>query len=421
MMSNMLSRFSVPNEITIENSRLAKWSLYALTAFPVIDYGLRRYAPPLGSIWDKVILVILLGFATLRFTKGLRPLSVTWSRFAIYFFVYGLGLVFANFSQPLLAIAGYRIDVYYIFFALLIPFVVGPRDVVKLLYSASVIAILIGIHGVYQYVTKVPVPADWTDAGEHLRTRVFSVLISCNELGAYMALMIPILAGLAIYEKSRLRKWLLAFGIIPCTMTLLFAFSRAAWLSLALAVVLVAIVFERRLLIALAVLAVAMFFVPAIHHRIMDLFSPVYWMKAAHAGRVARWHQAFEAMRSNPLFGVGPGHYGGAMATYYHFSMYSDNYYAKTLGETGLIGLLLFFAMHIALMRDLWKRVRSTTGKKKVVFIGGLMGLLSVLIHNGLENVFEYAPMSLTYFLLISLFLVWGQPDIGEEYVSDAK
>ncbi|GMA66076.1 hypothetical protein GCM10025859_65180 [Alicyclobacillus fastidiosus] len=40
---------------------------------------------------------------------------------------------------------------------------------------------------------------------------------------------------------------------------------------------------------------------------------------------------------------------------------------------------------------------------------------MSVLIHNGFENVFEYAPMMLSYFLLMALFLIWGQAEMAKE------
>ncbi|QSO50264.1 O-antigen ligase family protein [Alicyclobacillus curvatus] len=401
------------SRIRIDNTRAAMGAMYALTAFPVIDFGLRHFVPVLGSLWDKLVLVILLLAAIPRLFGGSRPHTVTWSKFATYFIIYGLALVFSNFGQPLLVIAGYRMDVYYIFFGLLIPFVISQRDVEKLLYMASVTAILIGIHGVYQYITKTPVPASWMDIGEHLRTRVFSVLISCNELGAYMALMLPIVLSLVVYESNRWRKWMFGIGSLACGMTLLFTFSRAAWFSLVLAFVIVVALFARRLLILLPLVTLVALAVPAIHRRIVDVLSPAYWAQSAHGGRVARWHQAFVFMQKNPLFGVGPGRYGGAMATLHHLSLYSDNYYAKTLGEVGLVGLTLFFAMHATLLRDLWVRLRMISGKKRIVFLGGLTGLLSVLIHSGFENVFEYAPMSLTYFLVMSLLLVWGQPELG--------
>jgi O-antigen ligase len=394
----------------LENSRLARWTMYALMAFPIVDFGLRfGHLHPLGVLWDKVALTILFVLAVSRYLTGHRPTWFRWHKFALGFILFGFALMFSGLAEPITAIQGFRIDIYYILFAFLIPFVVEAKDVPKLLHIGAMVAILIGISGVYQYVVKVPIPNGWADVHETVRTRVFSVLESPNELGSYMALNIPIIVGLAIYEQNRVRKWLYILGIPFCGATLLFTFTRGAWAALVLAILIMAVLFERRLFIALLVFGVIAFFLPAIHHRIADLFSPVYWLKASQSGRLYRWNMAFDKMSTDPLFGVGVGRFGGAVASLYHGGLYSDNYYAKTLGETGLVGLTLFIAMHLSLFRELFKKtIRSTQGRMKYVLIGGVTGLLAVLIHNVIENVFEYAPMAIAYFIYATLFLIWG-------------
>jgi O-antigen ligase len=389
--------------------------MYALMAFPIVDYGLRSHAHPLGVIWDKVVLLILAIVAVIRYSSGYR-VRLSWQKFAVYFILFALALMFAGMGQPLVSLQGFRIDVYYILYAFVIPFVVTPKDVIRLLHAGALVAILIAVHCIFQYVTKVPIPPDWVNVGEHVRTRVFSVLQSPNELGSYMALSIPILAGLFLYETHRVRKWLYGFGTGACALALVFSSTRGAWVALVLAVVITAVVFERRLLIAVVILGVVAFFLPPIHHRLAELYSPVYWIKSTQAGRIARWLTAFDKMSANPLFGVGLGHYGGAVSAIYHSGIYSDNYYAKTLGETGLVGLTLFISMHVALVRDVLQRTaKKMAGKSRYVVIGGVTGLLAVLIHNTMENVFEFAPMVVTYFVYAALFLVWGFDGDAEE------
>ncbi len=410
--------------VSIENSRIAKWCVYALVAFPLIDYSLRLPGiHPIGVIWDKVLLLCMLAIAIRRYLLGYRPGWFTWNKFAGWYILFGLGLMFAGMSDPLVSLQGFRIDIYYMLYAFLLPYIVAPKDVIQIFHVGASIAILIAIHGIYQYITGAPIPAGWVDVSESVRTRVFSVLQSPNELGSYMALMTPIVFGLWVYEQDRMRKWLYGCGAISCIATLLFTFTRGAWMALAMALLLMAIFYERRLLILLAVLAVIAYFLPAIHHRIADLFSPVYWIKSAQAGRISKWLAAFDKMMTNPLFGVGLGHYGGAVASIYHSGTYSDNYYAKTLGESGIVGLVLFFSFHIALIRDLFqstlKRIRNR-GKVKFIAFGGATGLLAVLLHNGIENVFEYAPMAATYFTYATLLLIWGRGLTEKEDEYDA-
>ncbi len=399
--------------VTLDNNRIAKWCAYALVAFPLIDYGLRLPGiHPIGVIWDKIVLICLLAIAIRRYISGYRPGWFTWNKFAGWYIVFGLGLMFAGMDDPLVSIQGFRIDIYYMLYAFLLPYIVGPKDVIKLLHIGASIAILIGVHGIYQYITKAPIPASWVDVSEHVRTRVFSVLQSPNELGAYMALMTPIVFGLFVYETHRLRKWLYGFGTLVCGLTLLFTFTRGAWVALAVALLFMAVLFERRLFILLIVLGIVAYFVPAIHHRFADLFTPVYWIKAAQGGRISKWLTAFDKLTSNPLFGVGLGHYGGAVSSIYHSGTYSDNFYAKTLGESGIVGLILFFSLHVALVRDLFRTtLKRVIGNKKLKFVafGGVTGIVAVLFHNATENVFEFGPMAAMYFTYATLFLILGR------------
>jgi len=415
----MNGQFALDNQVitdTPKGSRLARMCILLLMAFPIIDFALRLPGiHPLGLVWDKFVLVALFAVAVTEFMKGYRPVWLPWHRFAGWYLIFGLALMFAGMGDPLVALQGYRIDIYYMLYALLIPFVLKPEDVPDILHFGACVAILIAVHGVYQYITKAPIPGNFVDSSEHVRTRVYSVLESPNELGAYMALLTPIVAGLSFYERERRRKWLYGIGAVLCAATLVFTLTRAAWVSLAIAILIVSFLFERRLLLVLLILAVVAFFLPPIHHRIADLLSPVYWMKATQSGRIYKWLLAFDKMAGNPLFGVGLGHFGGAVSALYHGGIYSDNYYAKTLGETGLVGLTLFLTIHAALVRDVFKlAVKPARGREKYVILGGLTGIIAVLVHNSMENVFENATMDLTYFLYAALFLIWCRSFVKE-------
>lgn len=393
------------------HTRVGRWSLYGLATFPVVDYALRYHGDPIGSVWSKLVLLAMVGLAVSRYLGGMRPRWFAWNRFAVAYIVFCLGLLFAGLASPLISVEGFRMDVYDILFVFLIPFIVQPSDVEKLLHIGASLAILIAIDGVFQYVMKVPIPASWTSSAGVVHTRVFSVLVSSNEMGAYMALMTPIITGLAYYTKDRWLRWLYSGGTLVCLLALLLTFTRGALFALILSLLLVALWFDRRLLIALLAVAVVAFFLPPVQHRIADLFSPVYWLKSAQeGGRIAKWNTAYDKMSSNPLLGSGLGQYGGAVASDFHLGVYSDNYYAKILGESGLLGLMVFLSMHLALLRDMFKNAAQQVNKRtRYVMLGGAAGILAVLIHNSVENVFEFSPMALSYFFYATLFLIWGQ------------
>ena len=421
-----MAQLSMNNNATfLDSSRIVRWCIYALVAFPLIDYTLHLpHIHPIGVIWDKVVLLILAIVAYRRWRRGIRPKWLPWHKFAGFYIVFGLALMFAGLVHPIEAAEGYRTDVYYMLFAFLIPYVVEAADVPKLLHVAASIAILIGIHGIYQYVVKAPIPASWVDLGEHVRTRVFSVLTSPNELGSYMALNIPLIVGLFLYDKHRWRRIFYGVGLVFCLGTQLFTYDRGSLLALAAALFVTAILFERRLLIIIVLLGVVAFFIPSIHHRFTDLLSPVYFIKAAQGGRTVRWLTAFDNMLQNPLFGSGLGRYGGQVASDYGLSVYSDGYYAKILGESGLIGLVLFVSLHVALIRDFVRTgIRRMKGRNRYLMLGAFTGVLAIIFHNTVEHVFEFAPMAAMYFTLVSLYFIWArhQADIPLDDVAQTS
>ncbi|SIS91133.1 O-antigen ligase family protein [Alicyclobacillus vulcanalis] len=405
-----------PAQSRLVGQRIAKGCVTLLVAFPLVDYALRQFVHPLGSIWDKVVLLILALVAFNRVMRGHRPQAFAWSKYAGWYITYLIALLFMGLGSPGTSFDGLRADVYDMLFGLLLPFVVEPEDTPYFLYIAAALAMLIGLDGVLQYILAVPIPPGWVDVGEHVRTRVFSVLKSPNELGAYMEMMAPLIIGMGLAETNRIRKWIFLIGGVICLGTLLLTYTRGAWLGLGVGVILVALAFERRLLAVVVVLGVIGFFLPPIHHRIMDLFSQVYYIKSSQGGRLVRWQQAFDQLAGSPLFGAGLGRYGGAVASDKGLSIYSDNYYAKVLGESGLVGLVLFFALHIRIVVELVQRVvRRASGYNRSIALGGLVGVLALLVHDVVENVFEYPPNCLNYFLMVGLLLLWSRTFDGQE------
>ncbi|WP_238413748.1 MULTISPECIES: O-antigen ligase [Alicyclobacillus] len=401
----------------LKHHRVARYAMVLYMAYPIVDYALRLpHIHPIGVIWDVVVLLILAVVALRRWLAGEKPKLFLWQKFAGWYILFCFAMMFSNIGQPILAVQGLRDDIYYMLYTFLMPFVVDEEDVPKLLHVLASTAVLIGANGIYQYVTKAPVPQAFNDVNEHVRTRVFSVLQSPNEMGAFTAMTSPLLISLAIRETNRWRKMFYILGAVFCLASLLFSYTRGAWLAFALSLLITALIFERRLLLILLVVGVVAFFLPSIHHRFADLFSPVYFLKSAEAGRIARWLTAFDHMAANPLFGAGLGHYGGQVAATYRGGIYSDNYYAKTLGESGLVGLVLFAGMQLSLLYELYKKVaKAAWGRDKFLAIGGFAGILAVVIHNFTENVWEYNPMTALYFAFSTLLLIWGYGRFGKE------
>lgn len=390
-------------EFTFEHGE--KLLLYLLLAFPLIDFTLRKILPFGAGLWDKTVLLFLVFFAVVKKIMSERPESGLKTAFVAYLI---LGLTFLVLHMPNFAISfeGFRASYQY-----MVAFFIGyyiftyKQEWIQALRFLLVVGLLIAIYGLLQPFLGVQMPAGWVDAGESARFRAFSIVQSPNVLGSYMALLIPLGIGLFFFEQKRRWKVFWLISVLILTMCLLATLSRGAWLAFAAAIVFFSLLIDRRMLIVVLVAGILVTtMVPQVSERITYLFSPTYMEKSAEDGRIARWGGALDQVRNEPFFGRGLGHYGGAVAQRNLGVTYVDNYYAKTLAETGLIGLTLFIWLLLALLWKAYQQIRTHAKhdpQLRWIMRGLLTGLVAVLLHNGVENIFE-VPFMNTYFWLLA-------------------
>jgi putative inorganic carbon (hco3(-)) transporter len=385
--------------------------LYIFLSFPIVDYILRNILPipVVSSLWDEgvMIILILFVFSHVRGSKHDRPLpSIKIPLTA--FFIMGIAYLIADMENFGASVEGFRATFEYI-----VAFFIGYHlfrsmgQAKKSIYVLVVVATLVGFYGVIQRIIGVETPSGWSDASEAITTRAFSIVQSPNVLGSYMILMAPIAAGLVLMSKTWKQRIIWLGMTLIMLAALLFTGSRGAWLALAASIGLLGIMYDRRILIGGLIAAVlVVFLVPSVQHRFTSLFSPTYVEKSTKDGRIARWAGAYDMMRYEPLFGKGMGHYGGAVAERNFGTIYVDSYYFKTLAETGIVGLALFFWLMFTLIKEMlrsWRAVK--TRGYQFVAIGIFTGLVAVIFHNGVENIFEVPFMNAYFWLLAGMIL----------------
>ncbi len=388
--------------------RFISFCLYLIMAFPVLDYTLRRL-PGLslvGAVWDQALLLVLIPailFRSLKRDSGLWPAFLP---FLMLCLAYGV----RNLHYLGVTIEGLRAILQWIPYLFIAFHLVRDREqsVHLVQFFLLVTAVVAGI-GLLQPFLGVETPAGWIDATEMISIRIFSIVQSPNVLGAHLALAIPIALGMAWYERRRLYQGIWGAIALMGSMALVLTFSRGAWLALAGAAVIVSAVLDRRLLIALLIAAVLLtVMLPQVTDRVLNVFSEEYLSKSLQDGRVGRWLRAYDLLRNQPLFGLGPGQYGGAVAARHFGISYLDNYYAKTAAELGLLGLGVYLAWLGAVMK---KAVIGVWGRAPRRFhrlqYGVLGGLIAVLLHNGVENIFEVPYMNTYFWFLAGLMVFW--------------
>ncbi|NGQ94429.1 ligase [Brevibacillus sp. SYP-B805] len=391
--------------------------LYLLLGYPIIDYVMRKILPiPIvSSFWDDGLLLVLMLFTFGAYLKGTRKMPGIKQPF-LAFLVLGLALIVTDMAHADAGVEGFR-AIYQYMLAFFVGFylIQSAGQLEKYVKLLAIVGFVVGLIGIAQVALGVQTSLAWVNAGEATRTRAYSIVTSPNVLGSYMALISPVSIGLFLHSTTKKDRLIWAVVALTSLAALVFTGSRGAWFALALVLFIGCLMWNRRVaacfLIAGLIGAVALYFAPhlpvigTIKDRIATLFTREYLEKSLSDGRLARWFDAYDQLRLEPLFGAGPGHHGGAVAARHFGTIYTDSYLFKSIAELGLIGVGLLIALMVITLRYGYRLVRQMTGTPHFFLVLGLFcGLFAVILHNMVENIFEVPFMAL-YFWLFGGFL----------------
>lgn len=385
--------------------------VYILMGYPFIDYFTRNYlSGTIASIWDESL--FLLGILILLISSiNKRRFNWKISKIDLSIFVYmmfAIFLLFINSPDMGIAIEGLRVDIEYIFWYFLVINLIQDKQEIKRAVKIFVwINAFVAFYGIYQYIVGVTIPKTWivSDVESYIKTRVFSVVGSCNLLGSIMTLSIPIAISLFDDAKQLFKKIIYAIISLSMIVCLVFTFSRGAWIAFAFAAVLYAVLNNRKLLVIFVIGGILSIGVmPGIAKRITYMFSSDYAYRSANGGRIQRWTEAIQIGMKTPFKGHGLGRFGGSVARNHWITgtFFTDNYYVKSFTELGIIGLIIFLVMIFMIVKEGFGVVRLARGDPffKNISVGMYCGLMAMVLHNLFENVFD-RTVTTTYFWLI--------------------
>ena len=417
-----------------------QWLLLAFSWYLPLEFLIRDTLRLglLASVWEEAFLalavLLVLWRIALRRSRAIGR-ETTLDAWLLLFMAVGFFLMSVNQPYPQVAVPGYRIVVQYmLWYFIIIRLLEDDKDLKVLLAGFVILLAVLALHGLYQYAVGVPIPESWTTSTEAgVRTRVFSLTGSPNILGSLLVLLAPLAAAGLYYFHHRLAKLACLALVLISMLTLLFTFSRGAWLGMILAVALFSLFVDGRLLALMgAAMAAVLVCVPSITSRITFLFSTDYAEATELGGRAFRWATGLSLLReSHPWLGYGLGMFGGAVAMhnklldetedFYYF--YMDNYYMKTLVEMGYIGLIAFILLLIAVLYVGVKAIQRSDrpfrdqagdalvraeGNMRLWTIAIFCGLSGVMLHCYFENIFEEPYMSSYFWGLAAAMLYLG-------------
>lgn len=393
---------------------------YILALYSILDCLFRKYVADFANIWDELFFILMF---MIWVYKGIccrkeqilkrAPLDFSILVFIGVFFV--LMLLSPN---MVIAIEGFRVLVQYVLWYFTVLQLLKDKYSVKnILMIFTCLVGLLGIYGVYQYVVGVEMPEAWIESSENIRTRVYAIFTSPNIFGSLLVLAIPIAISMMTVEEKTRHK--IFYGIISIFMlgSLVFTYSRGAWIGLVCAIGVYVLLKDKRMIVPAAILGIlVLIFVPSITNRLLFMFSNDYISSSLRGGRLVRWLTALDILQEHPLTGLGLGQFGGAVAMNHGLSaivngdivetFYMDNNYLKIAVEAGIIGLSIFLWLMYQVFAVSIKTIGITKDREmKELEIGILSGLSGVMFHNLVENVFEVPMMVTMFWMLVAVMM----------------
>ncbi len=222
--------------------------------------------------------------------------------------------------------------------------------------------------GVIRYVEDDP----------SLGERAIGTWVDPNAYGGYL-LMIASLAGVQALSKHSLmgKRWigLGVFGLV--SVAVLLTQSRGAWLALAVAALLVAVLRYRWLLAAGAVGGLILLSLPFMQSYVARLTEGLTGEDLATQMRLGEYKDALTLIGRYPLIGVG---FAGTPDRDIYLGVSST--YLKIANQTGLIGLSLFVLTLLEVFRYGLAHWRALTRSPEIltVWLGCAAGIAGVMV-----------------------------------------
>lgn len=397
--------------------------LFLIASYALLDWLLRDVLTlgAISSVWDEALMLLCLCWIVVRRVNTVRPLRSAFTSMDVYLIFYllvGIALLTLTSRFWDINITGFRASMQYILIFFLVTRLLRNEDDLRLMYDTMVVlAFLFALYGIWQFIVGVEIPENWQDKAETaVRTRVFSIFANPNIMAAYMVLFAPMAIGRAYTCKTPAAQTFFWFAGICMCLGCLFTMTRAAWMALAIAAVLFALIVDRRLFALMLLAGILACFLPFVRSRIGYLFTPQFQESNARAGRGKRWETAFGYLDEHYAWGTGLGYgiFGGAVAAQnpinpdYNY-MYVDNYYVKILVENGVAGLIAFLTSVLGLLLNGVRSVaRSSRTGDKPLCAGMLAGLVGILVHSFFESLWEEPYMMALFFAVAGMLIFAG-------------
>lgn len=328
--------------------------------------------------------------------------------------------------HPLIALVAYlRLVTYLAIFILVYNLVKSERDFRHLIIVAIIALIPTFADALYQY--------QFMDIG---RAHGFSH--NPNTLSMY-AVLAATLSLLLYHSMKRNYKSIIIFVFLfsLSIITLLHGGARASFVAFMVLILIYLLLSKRYLiLLGLSIIVIAMGIEIYSHNSIISNYANAYRLYSGSTGRTLIWQTAFPLILDHPIFGVGYGVVGNAIAPYVkgshpiigfhlkdvlHNGLLHNGYIQKA-AEIGIVGLFLYLAVNFSFMLYLWKKIKSSASPfVRYSVIIALSFMFARLAFSLVESSVHFGPLTTRAGILVMLTAILKIADLEGKIPPDKK
>lgn len=232
-----------------------------------------------------------------------------------------------------------------------------------------------------------------------------------NEYGSFHAIYTLFIMGIIIFDKHLWRR--LAYFILICfnMYSLVYSYSRGAYVGILVGAFFISILEKRILLIPILIFLIfwKTFLPLSVQQRIEgtivddnsrnDTIS-LGGAELATAGRTEVWADAIRFFLKNPIFGTGYNSYQRLTGVDTH------NVYLKCMAEQGIIGIVIYLWLYIKALRSGWDLYKMSENQLVKAFgFGFLCAVIGSIVVNFFGDRWTYIQIGGLYWIF------WGMVD----------
>jgi putative inorganic carbon (HCO3(-)) transporter len=373
--------------LSISATTFALFGLYASWFTETLEHRSHRSSP---STRLNLPLLLYLGFTALSLVAA-RDARLSSFELFLLLQMYLVFFYVANFVRN-------REDVLFVVFFLLLGCLMESLVMIGLSFASLPSGLWGPIH----------IRVDTQVNGE--LTRVGGTVGSPNEAGAYLSLMLSLAISVLFTPAGRKYKLLAAAVLAFGSAALIFTFSRGAWVSLVIAIVLFCWLLWRRngssLKAPIALLAILLLsylpFQNAIKARLLADDN------GSAESRIPLMNLAFRIIADNPILGVGSNNFSAVMDGYLTsefrqgFLYTVHNKYLLVWAEIGFAGLLAYLAFLFGTLRKGWACWKENDRLMSTLALGFTAAIVGNMVHQSVD-IFHDRPVTQSVWLVAGL------------------